>query len=129
MISSLYPEFIYFLILSHQDKLRDRDAQIEETAKVLSEKQDSVSRLEQDLSNCRSELMEREKRINDILHTEVPSISLYLKKEFCEIFSSLYEILTCVLSLIKQANLKQDTEKRRKLLAQFKVCPSLCLEK
>ncbi|XP_057457960.1 nuclear-pore anchor-like isoform X2 [Lotus japonicus] len=58
------------LVRDLQDKLRDRDAQIEETAKVLSEKQDSVSRLEQDLSNCRSELMEREKRINDILHTE-----------------------------------------------------------
>lgn len=61
---------------SHQDKLRDRDAQIEEYGKNLSEKQDSVSRLEQDLSNCRKELTEREKRINDILLVEVRAYSL-----------------------------------------------------
>ncbi|KAK7334880.1 hypothetical protein VNO80_26646 [Phaseolus coccineus] len=71
-----------------QDKLRDRDARIEEMSKSLSEKQDSVSRLEKDLANCRLELVEREKRINDILHNE--------------------------------ANLKVDSEKHRKLLAQFK---------
>ncbi|KAJ1400489.1 Nucleoprotein TPR/MLP1 [Sesbania bispinosa] len=53
-----------------QEKLRDRDAQIEETGKMLSEKQNSVSHLEQDLSNCRLELTEREKRINDILQNE-----------------------------------------------------------
>ncbi|KAK7323970.1 hypothetical protein VNO77_27474 [Canavalia gladiata] len=58
------------LVRDLQDKLRDRDAQIEEIGKVVSEKQDSVSRLEQDLSNCRLELAEREKRINDILHIE-----------------------------------------------------------
>ncbi|ESW21146.1 hypothetical protein PHAVU_005G045700 [Phaseolus vulgaris] len=71
-----------------QDKLRDRDARIEEMSKSLSEKQDSISRLEKDLANCRMELVEREKRINDILHNE--------------------------------ANLKVDSEKHRKLLAQFK---------
>ncbi|KAL5175940.1 Nuclear-pore anchor [Glycine soja] len=71
-----------------QDKLRERDARIEELGKSLSEKQDSVSCLEKDLSNCRLELAEREKRINDILHNE--------------------------------ANLKLDSEKHRKLLAQFK---------
>ncbi|KAL9321963.1 hypothetical protein ACSQ67_010016 [Phaseolus vulgaris] len=71
-----------------QDKLRDRDARIEEMSKSLSEKQDSISRLEKDLANCRLELVEREKRINDILHNE--------------------------------ANLKVDSEKHRKLLAQFK---------
>ncbi|KAG4950526.1 hypothetical protein JHK86_043765 [Glycine max] len=53
-----------------QDKLRERDARIEEIGKSLSEKQDSVSSLEKDLSNCRLELAEREKRINDILHNE-----------------------------------------------------------
>ncbi|XP_028192646.1 nuclear-pore anchor-like isoform X2 [Glycine soja] len=71
-----------------QDKLRERDARIEELGKSLSEKQDSVSCLEKDLPNCRLELAETEKRINDILHNE--------------------------------ANLKLDSEKHRKLLAQFK---------
>ncbi|XP_068499326.1 nuclear-pore anchor isoform X2 [Phaseolus vulgaris] len=80
-----------------QDKLRDRDARIEEMSKSLSEKQDSISRLEKDLANCRMELVEREKRINDILHNE--------------------------------ANLKVDSEKHRKLLAQFKRIDILLREK
>uniref|UniRef100_A0A0R0IMY4 Uncharacterized protein n=1 Tax=Glycine max TaxID=3847 RepID=A0A0R0IMY4_SOYBN len=80
-----------------QDKLRERDARIEELGKSLSEKQDSVSCLEKDLSNCRLELAEREKRINDILHNE--------------------------------ANLKLDSEKHRKLLAQFKRIDVLSREK
>ncbi|CAJ1958251.1 unnamed protein product [Sphenostylis stenocarpa] len=66
-----------------QDKLRDRDARIDEMSKSLSEKQDSVSRLEKDLANCRLELVEREKRINDILHNEVIEIfSMKLLTQF-----------------------------------------------
>jgi len=64
----------YLFHLSDQDKLRDRDAQIEEMSRSLSEKQDSVSRLEKDLANCRLQLVEREKRINDVLHNEVTGI-------------------------------------------------------
>jgi len=60
-----------YLHFSCQAKLRDRDAQIEETSKILSEKQESFSRLEQDLSNCRLELVEKEKRINEIPKIEV----------------------------------------------------------
>ncbi|KAL5100700.1 hypothetical protein RYX36_005027 [Vicia faba] len=71
-----------------QDKLKDRDAQIEETGKIISEKQESLSRLEQDLSNCKLELVEKETRVNEILKIE--------------------------------ANLKQDVERNRKLLAHFK---------
>ncbi|WJX72066.1 hypothetical protein P8452_55984 [Trifolium repens] len=59
-----------------QDKLRDRDAQIEETGKTLSEKQESFSRLEQNLSNCKLELLEKEKRIN-----EFPKIEANLKQD------------------------------------------------
>ncbi|QCD96134.1 nucleoprotein TPR [Vigna unguiculata] len=62
-----------------QDKLRDRDAQIEEMSRSLSEKQDSVSRLEKDLANCRLQLVEREKRINDVLHNEA-NLKLDLEK-------------------------------------------------
>jgi peptidoglycan hydrolase CwlO-like protein len=53
-----------YLHFPRQDKLRDRDAQIEETGKILSEKQESFSRLEQNLSNCKLELLEKEQRIN-----------------------------------------------------------------
>ncbi|CAL0326353.1 unnamed protein product [Lupinus luteus] len=66
------------LVRDLQDKLRDKDTQIEEFAKIVSEKQVSVSRLEQDLSNCRLEFTEKEKRINDILHVEA---SLKLEAE------------------------------------------------
>ncbi|XP_058765280.1 nuclear-pore anchor-like isoform X2 [Vicia villosa] len=76
------------LVRDLQDKLKDRDAQIEETSKIISEKQESLSRLEQDLSNCKLELVDKEKRINEILKIE--------------------------------ANLKQDVERNRKLLAHFK---------
>ncbi|CAL5187045.1 unnamed protein product [Lathyrus oleraceus] len=76
------------LVRDLQDKLKDRDAQIEETGKIISEKQESISRLEQDLSNCKLELVEKEKRINEIHKIE--------------------------------ANLKQDVERNRKLLAHFK---------
>ena len=44
---------------------------MEEIGKVFSEMQDSISHLEQDLSNCRLELTEREKKINDHLQAEV----------------------------------------------------------
>jgi len=74
VVFSILREISLSFILSHQDKLRDRDARIEEMSKSLSEKQDSISRLEKDLANCRLELVEREKRINDILHNEVCGI-------------------------------------------------------
>jgi hypothetical protein len=81
-----------YLHFSRQDKLRDRDAQIEETSKILSEKQESFSRLEQDLSNCRLELVEKEKRINEIPKIEVFDILSFLnnwKKVFCFVYKLL----------------------------------------
>ncbi|XP_062093054.1 nuclear-pore anchor [Humulus lupulus] len=53
-----------------QEKLKEKDSQLEENKRLLSEKQGTVSLLEQDLSNCRLELSEREKRINDSLQAE-----------------------------------------------------------
>ncbi|KAM6599127.1 nuclear-pore anchor isoform X1 [Cannabis sativa] len=53
-----------------QEKLKEKDSQLEENKRLLSEKQGAVSLLEQDLCNCRSELSEREKRINDSLQAE-----------------------------------------------------------
>lgn len=55
----------------HQEKLKDKDAQIAEIRKLLSERQDTTSKLEQDLSKRKLELSEREKRINEILQVEV----------------------------------------------------------
>ncbi|KAF3448815.1 hypothetical protein FNV43_RR09528 [Rhamnella rubrinervis] len=53
-----------------QENLKEMDAQIEEIKKLLSEKQEVVLTLELDLCNCRVELTEREKRINEILQVE-----------------------------------------------------------
>ncbi|CAJ2659083.1 unnamed protein product [Trifolium pratense] len=64
------------LVRDLQDKLRDRDAQIEDTGKILSKKHESMSRLEQNLSNCKLELLEKEKRIN-----EFPKIEATLKQD------------------------------------------------
>lgn len=54
-----------------QEKLKEKDSQLEENKRLLSEKQGTASQLEQDLSNSRLELIEREKRINDSLQAEV----------------------------------------------------------
>ncbi|KAK4434731.1 Nuclear-pore anchor [Sesamum alatum] len=53
-----------------QVNLRERDSQLEETKKLLSEKQDAISVLERDLARSRTELNERETRINEILQAE-----------------------------------------------------------
>ncbi|KAL1314117.1 nuclear-pore anchor [Arachis hypogaea] len=59
------------LVRDLQERLKEKDSKLDEMGKTLSVKQDSVARLEQDLSNCRVELAEREKRINDISQSEV----------------------------------------------------------
>lgn len=46
-------------------------SRVEEVEKLLSEKQETVSHLEQDLSNYRLDLTEKEKKINETLQVEV----------------------------------------------------------
>nr|XP_025610800.1 nuclear-pore anchor-like isoform X1 [Arachis hypogaea] len=58
--------------------------------KTLFVKQDSVARLEQDLSNCRVELAETEKRINDITQSEIKND--LLSKEVQQLLKQLDEI-------------------------------------
>ncbi|XP_022892310.1 nuclear-pore anchor-like [Olea europaea var. sylvestris] len=53
-----------------QVTVRDKDAQLEEIRKLVSEKQDVISHLEQDLARSKTELDERECRINEILQAE-----------------------------------------------------------
>ncbi|XP_024018829.1 nuclear-pore anchor isoform X2 [Morus notabilis] len=53
-----------------QENLKAKDSQIEENKRLLSERQETISLLEQDLSNCRLELTEREKRLNESLQAE-----------------------------------------------------------
>ncbi|KAL0328685.1 UNVERIFIED_CONTAM: Nuclear-pore anchor [Sesamum calycinum] len=56
--------------MSWKVNLRERDSQLEETKKLLSEKQDAISLLERDFARSRTELNERETRINEILQAE-----------------------------------------------------------
>ncbi|KAM1266288.1 hypothetical protein ACFX2J_035876 [Malus domestica] len=53
-----------------QKKLEEKDSEILEVKKLLSEKMETVSRLERDIANCRLELTEMEKRMSDALQAE-----------------------------------------------------------
>ncbi|CAK7326022.1 unnamed protein product [Dovyalis caffra] len=53
-----------------QEKLKEKDSEIEEIKNLVSEQQEKILKLEQDLAKSESELNHREKRINDILQTE-----------------------------------------------------------
>ncbi|KAK8623172.1 hypothetical protein V6N13_118063 [Hibiscus sabdariffa] len=53
-----------------EEKLKEKDAQIEEMTNLLAQKQDIISKLEQDLANSKSELNEKEKKLNDNLQLE-----------------------------------------------------------
>ncbi|KAI3414928.1 TPR_MLP1_2 domain-containing protein [Psidium guajava] len=53
-----------------QEKLKEKDTQIEEISMLLSQKQDRVAQLQQDLEHSRLQLNEKEKRVHDILQTE-----------------------------------------------------------
>ncbi|KAK9149954.1 hypothetical protein Syun_008263 [Stephania yunnanensis] len=51
-------------------KLREAEAELEETRKLVSVKQDAIVNLEHELANCRTELAEKEKRINECVQLE-----------------------------------------------------------
>ncbi|KAL7142917.1 hypothetical protein ABFS83_08G156600 [Erythranthe nasuta] len=53
-----------------QTSSREKDAQLEEFKKLLSEKQDNVLQLERDLTRIRAELNERDTRINELSQAE-----------------------------------------------------------
>ncbi|XP_009592361.1 nuclear-pore anchor [Nicotiana tomentosiformis] len=53
-----------------QVNLREKDAELEKIKKAISEQQNLVSSLEQDLTGSRTELSQRELRINEILQAE-----------------------------------------------------------
>lgn len=56
-------------------ELNEKDAEIAKVKMLITERQESISQLEQDLSSCRFELKEREKKLNDIQHIEVHKLS------------------------------------------------------
>ncbi|KAL7103174.1 hypothetical protein ACP275_08G163600 [Erythranthe tilingii] len=58
-----------------QTSSREKDAQLEEFKKLLSEKQDTIVQLERDLMRIRAELNERDTRINELSQAEASSKS------------------------------------------------------
>lgn len=56
--------------LQIQMNLKEKDSEIEETRKLLSEKQDTISLLERDIARSKAEVLERENRINEIMQAE-----------------------------------------------------------
>lgn len=66
------------MFVFHQEKLKNRDLEIQEMKNLISEKedlisqkQDLVSQLEQQVANSRSDLNAAEKRLNDVAQAEV----------------------------------------------------------
>ncbi|KAL5746674.1 hypothetical protein ACOSP7_027820 [Xanthoceras sorbifolium] len=53
-----------------EEKLKGKDAEIEEMKKLISEKQDSILQLEQQVANSKLELNEKERRLNYTLQAE-----------------------------------------------------------
>ncbi|XP_021299554.1 nuclear-pore anchor isoform X2 [Herrania umbratica] len=53
-----------------EEKLKEKDAQIEEIMNLLSKKEDTISKLERDLATSKLELNEKDKKLNDILLLE-----------------------------------------------------------
>ncbi|KAF8412623.1 hypothetical protein HHK36_000592 [Tetracentron sinense] len=53
-----------------QVKLKEKEAEVEEIKKLVSDKQDIISLLEKDLANIQLELTEREKSLNDSLQVQ-----------------------------------------------------------
>lgn len=98
LFAPLYIEYVmtlfssYSCIFWNQEKLKDKDAQLEEMKKLLSEKEEKISQLERDLSNCKVELTDREKRIKDSLQAEVYYCPFNLKSEIfaIDVFDSFY---------------------------------------
>lgn len=88
-----------FFLTGDQVKLREKEAEVEEIKRLVSEKQDTISHLEHDLANSRSELFEKERRTNDSLQTEVLAtysdqqlhvVQLYVHDSWCSLNESAY---------------------------------------
>lgn len=63
-----------------EEKLREKDTEMEGIKNLVSEQQEKILKLEQDLAKSESELNQRERRISDILQTEA-SLRSELEKQ------------------------------------------------
>ncbi|CAA7062079.1 unnamed protein product [Microthlaspi erraticum] len=85
-----------------EEKLKAKDAHVEDFKKVLLEKQNKISQLEKELTNCKKELSEREKKF-DVAQQEQATMKSDIEKLNAEIHKH-----------------KSDSDKFRKLFANMK---------
>ncbi|XP_022969371.1 nuclear-pore anchor isoform X2 [Cucurbita maxima] len=78
-----------------QMELNEKDAEIAKIKMLITERQESISQLEQDLSSCRFELKEREKKLNDVQHIEANlRTDMEKQKKFFSQFKRKLEIVS-----------------------------------
>ncbi|KAL1566884.1 nuclear-pore anchor-like isoform X1 [Salvia divinorum] len=80
-----------------QMSLGEKDSQLEEVKKLLSEKQETVSILERDLARSKTEVSERENKINEVSQTEAS-----LKSEFDKLKRVYYQLKRKFDNLVKE---------------------------
>ncbi|KAL1563061.1 nuclear-pore anchor-like [Salvia divinorum] len=94
-----------------QMSLAEKDSQLEEVKKLLSEKQETVSILERDLARSKAEVSERENKINEISQTEASQkseidklkrINMQARRKFDNLVKEKDEMSKEVQSLSKQ---------------------------
>lgn len=86
------------------------------TKDLLTEKQETISNLEQALAKCQSELAEQVKRLNDALQIEV-IYSKWVQMLYSFAGLSSDHIFYCKM----QANIRQENDKQKKILSLLKV--------
>ncbi|CAH8258672.1 unnamed protein product [Arabidopsis lyrata] len=64
-----------------EEKLKAKDAHVEDFKKLLSEKQNKISLLEKELTNCKKDLSEREKRLDDAQQAQASMQSEFNKQK------------------------------------------------
>lgn len=62
---------ILSLISFYQLNLKEKDSQLQEIKRSMSDKEERISQLEQELERSRAELDERERRVAELLKVEV----------------------------------------------------------
>lgn len=94
-----------------QVRLGEKDGQLEEVKKHISEKQDTVSILERDLAKSKTELVERENKINEVLQAEaslksevdkLKRINIHARRKFDSLVKEKDEMSKEVQALSKQ---------------------------
>ncbi|XP_010472779.1 PREDICTED: nuclear-pore anchor [Camelina sativa] len=77
-----------------EEKMKVKDAHVEDFKKLLLEKQNKISLLEKELTNCKKDLSEREKRLDDVQQAQATLQSEFNKqKQELEKFKRAYSSL------------------------------------